>query len=513
MNKHLKYFTVACIPALLFLVNNAQAQGDPVTLTAPSLPTTMFSGATYGPYTYSLVNHIGTANVYLSPGSSPITVTGNIASISTLTNNCPFDRGAYYVPAAGCNFTVAFNPIATGTTNGQVNVSFKGATIQPDIASLIPNITVGFAVTPIVEPQGCTSCMGSMSPGIAQAVVSGNSIPFTLTPTGTAVFSGTSGTCGGTLSSSTFTTNAITQACSVFAAFINETAIPTAGSGSSIIVLGPDNNSVWFTETTSNKIARVVGHNINEYDVNADSSPRGITVGPDGNLWFTEVTADKIGVMNTNGVVLHEYSVGPGPFSITVGSDGNLWFTEFTNNKIGVMDKNGNLLNEYTIQTANSGPREITLGADGSLWFTEFNGNKIGTITTGGDISEYSTGLSSNSQPFGITKGPDGNVWFVENGGNNIGKITSSGSITEYPIPTVNSRPYGITVGPDNNLWFTQNNNTGITNIGKIIINGNLVTMTEYPIPTVNSAPRGIAKGPDANIWFVESGANKIGTL
>jgi streptogramin lyase len=62
----------------------------------------------------------------------------------------------------------------------------------------------------------------------------------------------------------------------------------------------------------------------------ANSSPVGITAGPDGNLWFTENAGNKIGRITTTGVIT-EFPVpssDSSPYGITAGQDGNLWFTD-----------------------------------------------------------------------------------------------------------------------------------------------------------------------------------------
>ncbi len=74
----------------------------------------------------------------------------------------------------------------------------------------------------------------------------------------------------------------------------------------------------------------------------ADSSPSGITAGPDGNLWFTEQAGNKIGRISTAGAIA-----------------------------------------EFAIPTANSFPVDITAGPDGTLWFLEHSANQIGRITPG----------------------------------------------------------------------------------------------------------------------------------
>ena len=66
----------------------------------------------------------------------------------------------------------------------------------------------------------------------------------------------------------------------------------------------------------------------------ANSGPRGIAAGPDGNLWFTEVSSKKLGQIATSGTVTEFAIPTPNSFpnGIAAGPDGNLWFTEFDAN-------------------------------------------------------------------------------------------------------------------------------------------------------------------------------------
>jgi hypothetical protein len=124
---------------LSFIVGVAYA-GDPVTLEAPTIVTSMLVGSTYGPYTYRLVNHVGQP-VNLAP-HNPITVTGNVTDIVTLHSSCPTNSQGYYVPAGGCSFTLTFAPTTTGTITDSVHVDFTGGAMQPMITQAIPAITV-----------------------------------------------------------------------------------------------------------------------------------------------------------------------------------------------------------------------------------------------------------------------------------------------------------------------------------------------------------------------------------
>src|SRR5262245_32963137 len=77
---------------------------------------------------------------------------------------------------------------------------------------------------------------------------------------------------------------------------LTEFSLPSANSGPSGIVAGPDGN-VWFTEISGNRIGRITPKGvITEFTIpTADSRPTGITRGPDDNLWFTEDSGNQIG--------------------------------------------------------------------------------------------------------------------------------------------------------------------------------------------------------------------------
>jgi len=59
-------------------------------------------------------------------------------------------------------------------------------------------------------------------------------------------------------------------------------------------VVGPD-KALWFTEFIAGKIGRITTTGtITEYNIpTPDSTPRGITAGPDGALWFPKPRAAR----------------------------------------------------------------------------------------------------------------------------------------------------------------------------------------------------------------------------
>ena len=61
-----------------------------------------------------------------------------------------------------------------------------------------------------------------------------------------------------------------------------------------------------------------------------ETSPKGITVGPDGNIWYTDLDKNRVGRMTLEGEVT-DYPLKKGyrqVQGITAGPDGNIWFTE-----------------------------------------------------------------------------------------------------------------------------------------------------------------------------------------
>jgi streptogramin lyase len=294
--------------------------------------------------------------------------------------------------------------------------------------------------------------------------------------------------------------------------------------------------NLWFTESSVSNIGMITPGGLNTISefltptnpqtVTFQSSPHGITPGPDGNVWFTEFTPNNIGVVVNlgGGMGLGEYpitypptlgnSMAYGAYAVTSGPDGNLWFTEANCPEDPCFVGNittGGAITTFQTPTADSAPHGITAGPDGNLWFTEQGiglHSQIAKMTTSGTIAEFST-PSAGSNPEGITLGPDGNLWFTETSSNQIGVITTGGVVVhEYSITTASSAPKGITLGPDGNLWFTESvgNNIGVMNSSGVVLH-------EFPIPTANSLAQGITNGPDGNLWFTESNGNNVGRI
>ena len=134
--------------------------------------------------------------------------------------------------------------------------------------------------------------------------------------------------------------------------------------------------------------------------------------------------------------VITEYTIpyaNSSPRGIVWGPDGDVWFTDIGNGSIGQLDPSNHAIVEYPIPTANSGPTGITVGSDGNLWFTEINSGKIGKISpTTHAIVEFPLSTTT-SRPTGIVSGPDGDLYVAE--AEDIAQIVpSTHAISEFPV-------------------------------------------------------------------------------
>ena len=116
-------------------------------------------------------------------------------------------------------------------------VEYSGGTVGNNATYYPIRVVAGSATTYTVTPSAGSG--GSLSPDAAQTVVDNSTTSFTVTANSGYEIDTIGGTCGGTLSGSTYTTAAITSDCTVTASFselppTTYTVSPSAGSGGSI---------------------------------------------------------------------------------------------------------------------------------------------------------------------------------------------------------------------------------------------------------------------------------------
>src|SRR5262249_37542999 len=153
--------------------------------------------------------------------------------------------------------------------------------------------------------------------------------------------------------------------------------------------------------------------------------------------WFTDSGDDNIGFVTPYPSCQPTYYPTPAQSTtrgIALGPDNRIWITEYDAGKIAAFDPTQQKFTLEVSLQANAMPYEIVAGPDGALWFTEIGASAIGRVTVKGKLTEYSP-LTSAASPTGITIGPDGALWFCETGAIKIGRIDTKGNISEFNAP------------------------------------------------------------------------------
>jgi hypothetical protein len=210
-------------------------------------------------YTFTNVtaDHTIEASFEINQYTITTTVTGN----GTLTCDSPVD----YNGSSTC--TVAPDPgyhLVSLIDNG-VDVTASVSNGQYTIANVTEDHTVEatFAINQYTVTPSVGSGSGTISPDTQQTVNHGGSVQFTLTPATGYHIDSVSGTCGGTLNGSTFTTDAVTSDCTVVANFAIDTLTvsPSVGSGQGTIA--PDTSqTVNYGDTISFTLTPGTGYHI-----------------------------------------------------------------------------------------------------------------------------------------------------------------------------------------------------------------------------------------------------------
>ncbi len=298
------------------------------------------------------------------------------------------------------------------------------------------------------------------------------------------------------------------------------------------ITAGP-NNSVWFTDTTSNQVAMLnTTTGTLGTPIGVTAEPEGIVYVPGGNLVFTEydptTQTGYIGQINPNtGQFLGSVQTptkNSDPVGITYDpNNGNVYFVEKAAGKIGWFNRsNPSSIQELVLPNASlAAPSGIIYDQmDGDLWFTEEGAHQISSFDPSTNtFNSTPFTLPNGTLPSAITLGSDGNLWFTESGVGLINMFNPSqdtfAANGPYALPASSGNAgtviNGITAGPDGDIWFTAQ---GVGRIGWF--NPSVIVTSPTPsnqigvfnTPNSSSAPSAITAGPDGNLWYTETEGN-----
>jgi len=293
----------------------------------------------------------------------------------------------------------------------------------------------------------------------------------------------------------------------------------------------------------------------------ANSQPRDITNGSDGNRYFTEGTEftpapAKVGRITPAGVItefapteadgcnqciLTDIAGGPDGIVYITSNDARLMrFNVATSSfdtpvempnsgalggslavdedAVWITDSNNSVIWRYDIaggtftQFGPIRPGDVALDEAGNAWFTEPQANpdlttNIGRIDAATGAVTRTVVADAAARDLAISP-IDDKVWFASRfAGQAVGFLDPNDGNRVAVFPVADTGPAGIAAAPDGSIWFSQE------------VKGNIATVTNAGVITEaktvkGSGAAGITVAPDTgDPWYAMPDANKIATL
>ena len=279
--------------------------------------------------------------------------------------------------------------------------------------------------------------------------------------------------------------------------------VPTANSQPRAITNGSDGNR-WFTLGTEftnapPAVARITpAGDVTEFRPPcSDCILTDIVQGPDGILYYTS-NNPELGRITTAGTFLPAI---PMPESDALAGDiavhgSQLWITDFNNDVLWRYDIPSGVFTSFAV----SEPFGVDVDADGVVWFGATSASAIGRLDPATGIE---TLTPTSRAPRAITVAADGQVWFAARfTPQGVGRLNpATNEVTEFPLTNVG--PQEIAASPDGSVWFTQ------TTKGNIARIDNAGVITEGKV-VKGSEPFGITVEPDGDPWYTMLEADKV---
>ena len=283
---------------------------------------------------------------------------------------------------------------------------------------------------------------------------------------------------------------------------VTEYAVPTAASGPFGITPGPTgSNRLYFTESLKSKVGfiAVTGEVTETVSLAAGSVPQGIAV-VSGSVWFAETGSDKLGRL-VNDSTVSEIALASAPTHVAPGPSDTMWVS--AGNSIIAMNNQGGTTGTYTFANANSQPRGLVLGSDGNMWVALQNRNAIARVATG--LVPTSTAAPAITPATGIVPGT---ALAASNGTWNYAstyafqwqRCTSTDVTTCAAIGGATASTYTATTTDDKaylRVGVTASNASGA---GQAAYSAVVAVGSTTPAPNPTPTPTPSATGPVASI-------------
>jgi streptogramin lyase len=288
--------------------------------------------------------------------------------------------------------------------------------------------------------------------------------------------------------------------------------VPTANSDPRAITNGSDGNR-WFTEGTDSslapaKIGRVtLGGAITEF--NADCNfciLTDIDQGPAGIVYMTSNNPILVRFDVDTQTLLPPIDIPDTGSAQEIDVDGDdVWFIADSNSLVRYNITAGQFT-EFPLAFDKS-PADVVIDAQGDAWFTAPLDGTVNRFDPETGAVAESFPVPDGLSPRSITIATDGQLWFtsrfVPQG---VGRLNPTTGVVSTFLTPSNPGPEGIAASPDGTVWFTQTIKGNVARID----NGGVITEAKA---VKNSETFGITVAPNGNPWFTMMAANKIATL
>ena len=299
--------------------------------------------------------------------------------------------------------------------------------------------------------------------------------------------------------------------------------VPTANSEPRAITNGSDGNR-WFTEGTDftaapAKIARITPAGaVTEFAPDVDDGCNfciitDIAQGPGGVLYITsnDPTLMRFDVNTLSfaaPVQMPNTSALGGELAVSAT---DVWITDFNNDVVWRYHLSTGQFTSFPV----SDPADVAVDVAGNAWFTQpgdvnapgtSNIGRIDAATGAVTLTPTSDG-STTVAPRSVAVAADRQVWFTARfTPQAVGRLDpATGAVTIFPTPS-NPGPQDIAASPDGTLWFTQITKGNIARID----NAGVITEAKA---VKGSQPFGITVAPNGDPWYTMFAADRVATL
>jgi Divergent InlB B-repeat domain len=316
------------------------------------------------------------------------TVTPSVTGNGTITPNTPQTIN----DGSTTSFTVSANSgnhlvNVTGTCGG----SLVGSTYTTNAITADCTVIANFAVTTHTVTPSVTGS-GAITPNTPQTVNDGSTTSFTVSANSGNHFVNVTGTCGGSLVGSTYTTNAVTADCTVIANYAINTYTLTYSAGANGSISGTSPQTVNFDDSgTAVTAVPNSGYHFVQWSDSSTANPRTDT-NVQGDISVTVSFAANILVFTTQ------------PADLTRGSVLSTVVVSEQDGSGNTMPDNATV--DFTIAMC-GGTLDLGSIAMSNGVATLDSAERFYTIASGLTLSAAAGGMNATSSGFSVTAGTD----------------------------------------------------------------------------------------------------------